>query len=84
MEFVDYQKRRYEAGWLGFKEKNYNKIIEYLNLRGGSLLATHFINETKKYKRCFCARIVYYYHPNKEYQKEAGVYYRKHREEFDL
>lgn len=81
---VDYPKMRYEAGWTGFKKKNYSLMIEYLQLRSSSELVNYFVNQTKKYRRCFCARIVYYFHPNREYQKQAEAYYKKHRKEFDL
>lgn len=81
---IDYEKMRYEAGWKGFKEKDYGKMYEYLSLRGGVMLAEHFKKQDKKYKRCFCARIVHYFHPNSEYKKKATKYYYKHREEYQL
>lgn len=81
---VDYEKMRYEAGWLGFKKKDYGKMYEYLSLRGGYLLAEHFKSQSAKYKRCFCARVVHYFHPDKECKKKASKYYYKHKGEFEL
>ena len=81
---VEYEKMRYEAGWLGFKKKDYGKMYEYLALRCGCLLAEHFKGQTPKYKRCFCARIVHYFHPDEACKKKASKYYYKHRGEFEL
>lgn len=81
---VDYEKMRYEAGLLGFKKKDYGKMYEYLSIRGGYGLAEYFKNQSAKYKRCFCARIVHYFHPDKECKKKASKYYYKHKGEFEL
>lgn len=75
---------RYEAAWYGFAKKDYSRMYMYLVAMGGSMLAEHFREETKKYKRCFCARMVYYYHPNKEYRNKAEKYYKKHKKGFEL
>ena len=84
MSEIDYNKMRYEAGWKGFKEKDYGKMYEYLFLRAGNMCAEFFKEQNKKYKRCFCARVVHYFHPNPEYKKKATKYYHKHRGEFEL
>lgn len=84
MSEIDYNKMRYEAGWKGFKEKDYGKMYEYLSLRAGNMCAEFFKEQNKKYKRCFCARVVHYFHPNTEYKKKASKYYYKHRGEFQL
>lgn len=81
---INSEEMRYEAAWDGFTKKDYSKMYLYLVAKGGTMLAEHFRGESKKYKRCFCARIVYYFHPNGEYRKKAEKYYKKHREEFDL
>ena len=81
---VDYEKMRYEAGWKGFKNKDYGMMYEYLSIRGGYVLAEYFKNQSAKYKRCFCARIVHYFHPDSEFKRKATKYYYKHRGEFEL
>ena len=84
MSEIDYNKMRYEAGWKGFKEKDYGKMYEYLSLRAGNMCAEFFKEQNKKYKRCFCARVVHYFHPNTDYKKKASKYYYKHKGEFEL
>lgn len=80
----DYERMRYEAGMKGFKFKDYGMMYEYLCIKGGSMLAEYFKSQNKKYKRCFCARIVHYFYPDTTEKKKASKYYYKHRGEFEL
>lgn len=77
--FTDFEKMRYESAWRGYKYKDYGMMYEYINKRLGNLDANFFMNQDKKWKRVFCARFVYLYHPEKEKQEEAKKFYERNK-----
>lgn len=77
--FTDYEKLRYEAGWDGFKFGNYGPMYDYINKKLGVLDAEYFSKQNKRWKKSFCARIVYLYHPDREKGKKAEKYYKNHK-----
>ena len=80
--FTDYDKMRYESAWKGFKYKDYGPMYEYLMRRQGETNADFFLNRfTKAQKKCFCARVVYLFHPDKEKVLKAEKYYKIHKGE---
>lgn len=80
--FTDFEKMKYEAGWQGYKYKNFGPMYEYLMKKQGDINANFFLQEfTKRQKRVFCARVVYLNHPIKENALKAEKYYNKHKGE---
>lgn len=78
--FTDWNKLRYEGAYLGFKKKDFSKMYFYISQRIGVEQAEYFNNQTKLYKRVYCAYVCYMFHPNKATQDEAFKYYKKREE----
>lgn len=82
--FTDWEKRREEAGWEGFKYKKFSSMYYYLQQRASTRVAESFNSLTKRQKRLFCARVVYFHHSNTEMQEKAKKYLDKHKGEDDI
>lgn len=80
--FTDFEKMRYEAAWDGFKLGNYGPMYNYIVKRLGVAQANFFETLTKRQKKCFCARLVYLNHPDKEKAEKGRIYFEKHRGDF--
>ena len=81
--FTDFEKLRFEAAWDGFKFGNYGPMYDYIHKKLGILDAEFFAGQTKKWKKAFCARSVYLYHPDKEKGLKAKKYYDNHKGDID-
>lgn len=82
--FTDWEKRREEAAWNGFKYKDYSRMYEYIHKRVGTIDANYWNSMEKSKKRLFCARIVYLHHSEEEKRKMAEKYLNKHKGEDDI
>lgn len=76
--FVDWEKRRDEATWDGFKNKNFTKMYDFLVAQNGVTEASYFLIHLNKYqKRCFCCVNVIKYHQEKEKRKKALKWWKR-------
>lgn len=76
--FIDWDKRRDDASWTGFKEKNYTLMYNFLTDVNGKTEASYFLLNMNKYqKRCFCCINVIKYHVDEKKRKKALKWWRK-------
>ena len=54
--FVDWEKRRYDSAYIGYSKGDFSMMYEYLNNRLGVLQAKFFSEQSKKWKKVYCAR----------------------------
>lgn len=82
--FTDYESRRIDAAWDGFKHKNFLPMFNFIWYKRGFHEASYFLNNlTKKERRAFCCYYVIKYDSSKEHREKALKWYKKKGLEID-